>query len=620
MAWGEELESGTLLDRRYRIEELVGAGGHAEVYRALHVHLNREVAVKMLAVELVQDARLVSRFLQEARIAAEFDHPNLVTVFDYGLYTLDSGVMQPFMVMSLLKGHSLDKVLEAGGKMSPKRAVRLLIEVLGALQQGHERGIVHKDLKPENLFLIEEQRRERLMVTDFGVARRLTASSHHSGEKTITGTPQYLAPEYIQNSLVLPAFDVYQIGLVLAEMIQGFTAVTGRSPYECMLKHCRGELELSEDVRDSPYFPMIERATKLDPDERYPDAGSFAQALLFALARASDQLAQVQISNVLTREAEREGESPPIEVLFERGESLKEPVPLDALRGLIDGAPRVLVVDDDPITRELIVFILDSVGVETLEAKNGHEGVLRAFTHQPNLIILDRVMPGMDGLEALKRLREDPATYTIPVLMVTGRATLDERIEGLRIGADDYLGKPFEPSELLTRVGALLLRQSRASTLDPLSKLPGKSAIALEVQSWLQHDQAFTLAYVRLRGLEERVAKQGFQDAHGLVRRCSQILYACVQELGGRDDFLGHVTPDRFFLLLAPASSTKLCQTLAERFDALGEARVWLDIAKIDVEPLRTRKLRDFLKQVQDCLEKLGGNASEQSRVHPFRV
>ncbi len=281
------LPEGTTLKGEYRLTGYLGAGAFGAVYAADQLTINRRVAVKVLQAGNDDTAR--ERFLQEARVAASIDHPNIVTIFDYGV--IDG--KQPFIVMELLKGHDLLHELEARGPMSPARALPLFISCLDALGEAHRLGIVHKDLKPSNLFLAHpSSHREVIKILDFGIARVGLASSERvagapeqppSGGITATGqaigTPQYLAPEYVEKQIVSPALDVYQMGLILAEALTGRPAVDGNSWWSCALKHLRGELDLPPSLMDTPLGPVILKATARKPEDRYPDAHAFLGAL-----------------------------------------------------------------------------------------------------------------------------------------------------------------------------------------------------------------------------------------------------------------------------------------------------------------------------------------------------
>ena len=277
---GPELPAGALIDGRYEILGALGRGGFAMVYRARHVHMGREVALKLLNEGLPEShaASIRQRFEREAQVLAQLSHPHVVTAHDSGFH---GEHRRPFIVMASLSGLGLDKVLAEEGPMAPSRAMRLLTPCLEALAEAHERGIVHKDLKPSNFFLTRPGTpTEALMILDFGAVTLFElpeARLTHNGE--MIGTPQYLAPEYIKDRVVSPALDVYQIGLLLVEMLTGELAVGTRNPYLCLMSHCRGDLRIPWALRQSPLGPIVERALSVDHLSRYPNARALLEAL-----------------------------------------------------------------------------------------------------------------------------------------------------------------------------------------------------------------------------------------------------------------------------------------------------------------------------------------------------
>lgn len=270
------LGTGTLVDNRYRVVRQLGQGGFATVYEAEHTSLGRSIALKVLDTHGRANGEFLKRFEREARIAANFEHDNVVRIFDFGVV---EQTQQPFMAMELLNGWDLEEELKNNGAMAPQRALRLFDGALDALAQAHARGVIHKDLKPSNLFLTDpESPDERLVILDFGIARigddaRLTQTG------TFAGTPAYLAPEYIQEQVVTPAFDVYQMGLILAEALSGEPVVSANSSVACLIKHVQGDFELPREILESSVGPVLLQATAREPGSRFQNAGIFHTAL-----------------------------------------------------------------------------------------------------------------------------------------------------------------------------------------------------------------------------------------------------------------------------------------------------------------------------------------------------
>ncbi|MEM1350262.1 MAG: serine/threonine-protein kinase, partial [Myxococcota bacterium] len=254
------IEVGDLVSDRYEISKRLGAGGFAKVYLAHDRVIERDVAIKFLDLRNMHGAdalleNVLERFRREAKLAAKIPHRNVVQIYDIGMVGEDVG--RPFIVMELLHGFDLEDQLNDHGPMEPQRLLPLFIDCLDALGEAHAMGIVHKDLKPSNLFLSSPgQRSEALRIVDFGIAHikgveeekkdvresqrvnRLTATGQ------ILGTLQYLTPEYIGQQIVTPALDVYQMTLILIETLSGERVIKTDNPFECLRIHTFGLLEV----------------------------------------------------------------------------------------------------------------------------------------------------------------------------------------------------------------------------------------------------------------------------------------------------------------------------------------------------------------------------------------
>lgn len=275
-----ELSPGTLFVSRYEVKELLGQGGYGSVYQAWDTNLSRDVALKVLhnltsAESQGWAVELQERFKREARILGSINHPGLVTVHDFGEHE-----SVPYLVMELLSGRDLEEEIFRFGPIEPTRALKLFLPCLNALGEGHKRGIVHKDLKPSNLFLVHPNTKDELLkIVDFGVAR-----TAHEDKLTktgmIVGTPQYFSPEYIARTQVSPAMDVYQMGMILAEMLSGAPCVpNGLSFMQTCSRHFKGQLEIPAELLEGDFGEVLKRSIHPDPLVRYQDALGFAQAL-----------------------------------------------------------------------------------------------------------------------------------------------------------------------------------------------------------------------------------------------------------------------------------------------------------------------------------------------------
>ncbi len=214
---------GSTLASKYRLVELIGTGAMGRVYRAQHLALESEVAVKLLNPELAGDPQTVRRFQTEARAASRLRHPNTIQILDFG--QSDTGIL--FLVMVYLRGRTLANVIEEE-RMTPRRIRDLLGQALAALDEAHAMGVVHRDFKPENIF-IEMLRtgKEHVKVLDFGIAKlRGEADPNLTSRGAVCGTPEYMSPEQIRGEELDARSDVYAAGVVLYEML------TGTRPFE----------------------------------------------------------------------------------------------------------------------------------------------------------------------------------------------------------------------------------------------------------------------------------------------------------------------------------------------------------------------------------------------------
>ncbi|WP_336029767.1 Stk1 family PASTA domain-containing Ser/Thr kinase [Geodermatophilus sp. FMUSA9-8] len=262
---------GLVLEGRYRLEERVARGGMSTVYAATDLRLHRTVAVKVMAEHLAHDATFVDRFIREARAAAMLSHPNVVGVSDQGS---DQGLV--FLVMELVRGRTLRDLLQARGRLTVGEAFAVLEPVLAGLTAAHRAGIVHRDVKPENVLIGVDG---TVKVADFGLARALTGTgqtSHTGG--VLIGTVAYLSPEQLERGRADARSDVYAAGLVLFEMLTGHPPYGGDTPLAVAYQHVHHDVpEPSSEVPGVPWQvdELVKRTTRRDPAVRPLDAGAF---------------------------------------------------------------------------------------------------------------------------------------------------------------------------------------------------------------------------------------------------------------------------------------------------------------------------------------------------------
>jgi beta-lactam-binding protein with PASTA domain/tRNA A-37 threonylcarbamoyl transferase component Bud32 len=271
-------EIGTVLGGRYRLVELLGQGGMATIYRAHDNQLDRDVAVKLLRPEYGRDPEFLSRFRQEAQAAASLNHPNVVSVYDYG-----QDAAGPFIVMELVEGEDLASIVRRSGALPPRQAARITAEAARALEAAHARGIVHRDVKPGNIMI---SRDGRVKVADFGIARAM-AEAQMTLPGTTLGSVHYFSPEQARGEQADAASDIFSLGIVL------FEELTGQRPWEGDTAASVAMARLAGPIPDpaarrsgvSPELAAITRkAMAREPEDRWESADAFADALEAFLA------------------------------------------------------------------------------------------------------------------------------------------------------------------------------------------------------------------------------------------------------------------------------------------------------------------------------------------------
>jgi serine/threonine-protein kinase len=282
-----------VIDNKYRIDQLLGRGGMGAVYRSRDVRLDRQVAVKVVRPELLDDHEARRRFRREAQLVARLQHPGIVSIFDFG--TLDSG--GAYLVMELVRGEDLRRVLHREGRLEPARAIRVLTAVCAAIEAAHQEGVLHRDLKPENILLpggdIEAK------VLDFGVAKLVAEPAHRADEEprdlqstltmagTIIGTPAYMAPEQLRAAVPDARTDVFALGVIAYEMLSGDLPFSRGSLTDVVIAQSRGARRLREiHVAIGPTLDeAVMGALSLDPAGRPASAQAFAAAVTASISR-----------------------------------------------------------------------------------------------------------------------------------------------------------------------------------------------------------------------------------------------------------------------------------------------------------------------------------------------
>jgi predicted ATPase len=278
------MDSEAIKGRGYDIQEKIGAGGFGVVYRASQPSVGRDVAIKVVLPHIARDPLFIQRFEQEAKLAAQLEHPNIVPLYDYW-----QDETQAYLVMRWLRGGSLHELLK-NGPLDAETAVRLTTQIASALETAHEKGVVHRDLKPSNVLMDEKG---NAYLSDFGIAKHLVGTTIGTPTGAIIGSPAYMAPEQITSGEVTAQSDLYSLGIMLFEMVTGETPFGDMEPVAMLYNQvnepvplaCSINLELPSEVDQ-----VIQKATDKDQAVRYPDAASMSVAFQRALDPISFQL------------------------------------------------------------------------------------------------------------------------------------------------------------------------------------------------------------------------------------------------------------------------------------------------------------------------------------------
>ncbi len=475
-----------ILDK-YKLDSLIGRGRMGVVYKATQVILMRQVAVKVLSPQLLNNAEAVNRFRTGALAAARLDHPNIIKIYDYG--TLPTG--GAYMAMKLLKGHSLSKETTFSPQMPFLRILWLMQQICSAMAVAHENHVVHCDLRPDNIILDNMDGQEVVQVVDFGLARlrevSTTGTLYSVHSSAAEGIPSYMSPEQCLGEKLYYTSDIYSLGVILYELLTGTVPFNSPIGADVALHHIQTPPPPPSLIR--PFISkaldeVVLKALAKTPNQRFESALLMLEALEPALRESEEIFSNFVMEKEKTARITSQLNSNAIldiEMLEQVNASIQE-----SKRSGVDTSPlstppfkvpelvtsinpefskvKVLVVDDDAGILEAFTIIFENFGCQLFTAIDGEDAWKKIKTYNPHLIISDIIMPNVDGWQLFFRYKTEESLADVPFIFITGRDIDEEKIIALEQGAEDYWVKPFVVLEITVRLRRLLKRISKHLT------------------------------------------------------------------------------------------------------------------------------------------------------------
>ena len=470
---------------RYEWLDTLGRGGMGVVFKAQDLDLDEVVAIKVLYGHVaVEDGAILTRFKREISLNRKVKHPNVARMYDFG--TVDG---HPFITMEYVPGKDLQTLILEEGRIAPSRALPILRQICLGTQAAHEQGIVHRDLKSQNIIVGAD---DMVSILDFGLARG-TVDERLTLEAVVLGTPHYISPEQAMGQPADARSDLYSIGIIAFEMLTGVLPFTADSALGIAMKQISdpvpGNLSLHPDV--SPELrAVVHRALEKRREDRFESASEMEGAL----ARAAASPARPVPPSVRVEDAFPPGSLP--DGLFGtsrvRGEALdrhvdtrtplamhrvRRPEEVPPLRppGLQPPAtetrtapetqpapprpparPTVFVVLADGAERIRLAQAFNATGCTPVEARSGEEALELLMSRTPDAVIIDVALPRADGFEVARILKGTPTFARVPVLLLGARVDRAQEHFAKQVGADAILARPVPERELVDQTWRLL--------------------------------------------------------------------------------------------------------------------------------------------------------------------
>ena len=433
---------------RYEDRGSLGRGGMGYVFKALDRELNEVIAIKVLSRSGPNEREAVlRRFKGEVSLNRRISHPNVCRLHDYGVAD-----ELPYLTMEFVDGRDLGTLIDFEGPVPAAKALRILTQLTRGVAAAHAAGIVHRDLKPANVMVRPSG---DISILDFGLAHdtnRTTPRITRAG--TTVGTPQYMSPEQVRGLVVDERSDIYAIGVMAFELLTGRRLFTGRTFLSIARKHL--ETPVSRETLEKrgvsrELAAVVLRCLAKKPEERFQTAAALA-ASLEALER--QQASQVPAAAPAPLREAR------VTTAVHRRSSILSALATAPAAAPKDAAPTrqpvVLVVDDDDQVRNVVCEWLRRAGLEVVAATSGEDALTLFETRTFDLVLIDVLMPGLDGFDTVRVLKSRPERATIPVLFMSGFPEKNRVLFAGQTGAVDFLSKPLDLKALVRKVVAIL--------------------------------------------------------------------------------------------------------------------------------------------------------------------
>ncbi len=407
------------------------------VFKALDRELNEIIAIKVMRRSAGEERETVlTRFKGEVSLNRKISHPNVCRLYDYGV-----AEERPYLTMEFVEGRDLGTIIDFDGPLPARKALRILTPLTRAVAAAHAAGIVHRDLKPANVMV---RHSGEVSVLDFGLAHDTNRTDPRiTRAGAALGTPHYMSPEQVRGRVVDERSDIYSIGAIAFEILSGRRMFTGRTFLSIAQKHLG--TTVSRDRLEGRGVPRELAATVLrclekKPEDRFPSAAALASSFealerLLAPRERAVKPAAPAAARVKTAVHARNAILP---------------------AGTPGRRPVVLVVDDEEQVRDLVCTYLTRGGFEAVPSTSGEDALTLLETLKVDLIIIDVLMPGVDGFDTVRVLKSRPERAQIPVLFMSGFPEKNRVLFAGQTGAVDFLAKPLDLKSMLGKVVAIL--------------------------------------------------------------------------------------------------------------------------------------------------------------------